>query len=137
MANNDIITFIKNNLTHDFEHDFNYLLKELIHYQSLIGGEEIVKSILDIIKTDLGEEGIKRLKEIETKAFNDGKGVGLIIGTGGNATNDANMGSAIVEQKECPTNFVANNRKISLCEASFFYQALYNNHFIVAEQPEA
>ena len=25
MANNDIITFIKNNLTHDFEHDFNYL----------------------------------------------------------------------------------------------------------------
>ena len=71
MANNDIITFIKNNLTHDFEHDFNYLLKELIHYQSLIGGEEIVKSILDIIKTDLGEEGIKRLKEIETKAFNE------------------------------------------------------------------
>jgi hypothetical protein len=73
----------------------------------------------------------------ETKAFNDGKGVGLIIGTGGNAANDTNMGSAIVEQKECPTNFVANDRKISLCEASFFYQALYNNHFIVAEQPEA
>ena len=73
----------------------------------------------------------------ETKAFNDGKGVGLIIGTGGNATNDGNMGSAIVEQKECPINFVANNRKISLCEASFFYEALYNNHFIVAEQPEA
>ena len=47
------------------------------------------------------------------------------------------MGSAIVEQKDCPTNFVENNRKISLCEVSFFYQALYNNHFIVAEQPEA
>ena len=74
---------------------------------------------------------------VETKAFNDGKGVGLIIGTGGNATNDAHMGSAIVEQKDCPTNFVANNRKIALCEASYFYQALYNNHFIVAEQPEA
>ena len=73
----------------------------------------------------------------ETKAFNDGKGVGLIIGTGGNAINDDYMGSAIVEQKDCPTNFVANSRKIALCEESFFYQALYNNHFIVAEQPEA
>lgn len=71
MANNDIITFIKNNLNHDFEHDFNYLLKELIHYKSLVGGEEIVKSIFDIIKTELGEEGIKRLKELETKAFNE------------------------------------------------------------------
>lgn len=71
MANNDIITFIKNNLTHDFEHDFNYLLKELIHYQSLVGGEEIVKEIFDIIKTDLGIEGLNRLKEIETKAFNE------------------------------------------------------------------
>lgn len=71
MVNNDIITFIKNNLNHDFEHDFNYLLKELIHYQSLVGGKEIVKGILEIIKTDLGEEGIKRLKEIETKALNE------------------------------------------------------------------
>ena len=72
----------------------------------------------------------------ETKAFNDGKGVGLIIGTGGNATNAANMGSAIVEQKDCPTNFVANSRKIALCEASYFYQTLYNNHFVEAVQPE-
>ena len=72
----------------------------------------------------------------ETKAFNDGKGVGLIIGTGGNATSDANMGSAIVEQKDCPTSFVANSRKIALCEASYFYQALYNNHFVEAVQPE-
>lgn len=71
MSNNDIITFIKNNLNHDFEHDFNYLLKELIHYQSLVGGKEIVKSILEIIKTDLGEEGLKRLREIETKAYNE------------------------------------------------------------------
>ena len=69
----------------------------------------------------------------ETKAYNDGKGVGLIIGTGGNATDAANMGSDIVEQKDCPTTIIAKGRKVALCEASYFYQALYNNLFVVAE----
>ena len=31
MANSDIIAFIKNNLNNDFDHDFNYLMSELIH----------------------------------------------------------------------------------------------------------
>ena len=65
----------------------------------------------------------------ETKALNEGKGVGLIIGTGGNATDEANMGSAIIEQKDCPISIVAKGRKVSLCEASYFYSELYNNYF--------
>lgn len=72
---------------------------------------------------------------VETKAFNDGKGVGLIIGTGANATNEENMGSAIVEQKDCPTTIVASGRKVSLCVDNFIYRAIYENYF--AEQVTA
>ena len=110
-------------------------MKRIIFIQLII----VCSIISSVAQTNYYETTKTAVAEIsaETKAFNDGKGVGLIIGTGGSAANDGNMGSAIVEQKDCPTNFVENNRKISLCEASFFYQALYNNHFIVAEQPEA
>ncbi|MBQ8293079.1 MAG: hypothetical protein IJX78_04625 [Bacilli bacterium] len=69
MVNKGVIEFIKNNLNHDFEHDFNYLMKELVHYQSLRGGDEIVKEIKNLIKTELGEEGEKRLVEISKKGF--------------------------------------------------------------------
>lgn len=66
----------------------------------------------------------------ETKAFNDGKGVGLIIGTGNNATDESNMGTAIIEQKDCPTSIVAGERKVSICNNNFIYQAIYDNYFI-------
>lgn len=69
MENNDIMTFIKNNLNHDFEHDFNYLMKELVHYQNLRGGEEIVKEIIKLVKTELGPAGEKRLQENIKKSF--------------------------------------------------------------------
>lgn len=71
----------------------------------------------------------------ETKAFNDGKGVGLIVGTGANATNEENMGSAIIEQKDCPATIVASGRKVSLCVDNFIYRAIYENYF--AEQVAA
>ncbi len=69
MVNNGIMEFIKNNLNHEFEHDFDYLMKELIHYQKLRGGEEIVKSIIELIKTELGEKGQKKLQETVQKSF--------------------------------------------------------------------
>ncbi len=69
MEKNDIIDFIKNNLNHDFDHDFNYLMKELIHYQSLRGAEQIVPKIIELIKIELGEKGIEKLKENQTKNF--------------------------------------------------------------------
>lgn len=65
----------------------------------------------------------------ETKAFNDGKGVGLIIGTGGNATQPDNMGNDIIEQKDCPTSIVADTKKVAICNDNFIYQAIYNNYF--------
>lgn len=68
----------------------------------------------------------------ETKALNDGKGVGLIVGTGGNATDAANMGSDIIEQKDCPASLVAAGRKVSLCNDNSIYTALYNNYFAAA-----
>ena len=71
MAYEEIISFIRSNLNKDFEHDFNYLLKELVHYQSLPNGEQIVKNIVELIKSELGEEGIKKLKEIEIKGLKD------------------------------------------------------------------
>lgn len=75
----------------------------------------------------------------ETKALHDGKGVGMIIGTGGNAINEANMGSAIIEQKDCPTTLVAGNRKVAICADNFIYYDLYNNYFasVEADQPAA
>ena len=68
----------------------------------------------------------------ETKALNDGKGVGMIVGTGGNATDEANMGSAIIEQKDIPTSIVANNRKVAICDNNSIYQDIYNNYFAEA-----
>ena len=64
-----------------------------------------------------------------TKALNDGAGVGLIVGTGKNATSDGNMGSAIIEQKDIPTSIVAAGRKVAICEDNFIYQNLYANYF--------
>ena len=72
----------------------------------------------------------------ETKALNDGNGVGLIVGTGGNATNEANMGTAIIEQKDCPTTIVANNRKVAICNDSYIYAELYQTYFAVEEEAE-
>ena len=71
----------------------------------------------------------------ETKALNDGNGVGLIIGTGGNATDEANMGSAIIEQKDCPTDLVAAGRNVAICQENFICRDLYNTYFAVLEQP--
>lgn len=72
----------------------------------------------------------------ETKALNDGNGVGLIVGTGGNAINEANMGTAIIEQKDCPTTIVANNRKVAICNDSYIYAELYQTYFAVEEEAE-
>ena len=69
MANNDIIAFIKNNLNGDFDHDFNYLMSELIHYQKLRGGEEVVPEIVKLFKSELGEAGAKKLNEEIGKSF--------------------------------------------------------------------
>ena len=71
----------------------------------------------------------------ETRAFNDGKGVGLIVATGGNATDPANLGDVIVEQKDCPTSLVAAGRKVSLCTDNYIYRAIYTTYFaeVVAE----
>ena len=72
----------------------------------------------------------------ETKALNDGKGVGLIVGTGNNAKEEDKMGSAIIEQKDIPTTIVANNRKVAICNDNFIYEDLYNNYFAVEETTE-
>lgn len=69
MVNNDIIAFIKNNLNGDFDHDFNYLMSELIHYQKLRGGEEVVPEIVKLFKSELGEAGAKKLNEEIGKSF--------------------------------------------------------------------
>ena len=67
-----------------------------------------------------------------TKALNDGNGVGMVVGTGGNATQDANMGSAIIEQKDIPTSIVAAGRKVAICDGNYIYQSIYNNYFAEA-----
>ena len=47
-----------------------------------------------------------------------------------------NMGSAIVEQKDCPTNLVAANRKVALCTDNMIYRAIYENYFVAVEVAE-
>lgn len=68
----------------------------------------------------------------ETKALNDGNGVGMIIGTGGNATDADKMGSDIIEQKDCPAAIVAAGRKVAICDGNYIYQSIYNNYFAEA-----
>lgn len=67
-----------------------------------------------------------------TKALNDGAGVGLIVGTGGNATDEGNMGSAILEHKKAPLSLVAGDRYVSLCNADSIYTTIFNNYFAEA-----
>lgn len=69
MANSDIIAFIKNNLNNDFDHDFNYLMSELIHYQKLRGGEAIVAEIMKLFKSELGDAGVKKFQETVQASF--------------------------------------------------------------------
>lgn len=69
---------------------------------------------------------------VATKALNDGAGVGLIVGSGGNATDDGNMGSAILEHKKAPLSLVAGDRYVSLCNADSIYTAIFNNYFAEA-----
>lgn len=69
MANSDIIAFIKNNLNNDFDHDFNYLMSELIHYQKLRGGEQIVQEIIKLFKSELGDAGLKKFNETIQASF--------------------------------------------------------------------
>ena len=103
------------------------------YYKGLFGVEtELVETYK--LSLDFYEAENSKVGELsaETKALHDGKGVGLIIGSGGNATDAANMGDAIAEQKDCPTSIIANNRKVSLCEDSFLYRALFDNYFVEA-----
>ena len=62
--NNDIIEVIEKNLTGDFDHDFEYLMKEASHFQKMKGSEAIVKAILDLFQKHLGEKGRERMMEI-------------------------------------------------------------------------
>ena len=66
----------------------------------------------------------------ETKALNDGNGVGMIIGTGGNATDADKMGDDIIEQKDIPTSMVAKGRKVAICQENFIYRSIYTNYFV-------
>ena len=56
----------------------------------------------------------------------------MIVGTGGNATDEGNMGSAIIEQKDIPTSIVAAGRKVAICQDNYIYQSIYTNYFAEA-----
>ncbi len=62
--NKKIIDVIENNLTGDFDHDFNYLMNEAAHFQRMKGTEELVKEILMVFKKHLGEKGRVRMMEV-------------------------------------------------------------------------
>lgn len=72
----------------------------------------------------------------ETKALNDGKGVGLIIGSGKNATNEGNMGSDIIEHKVVSTSIIAAERYVAICKENSIYRAIYANYFKEAQTAE-
>ena len=72
----------------------------------------------------------------ETKALNDGKGVGLIIGSGKNAKNEENMGSDIIEHKVVSTSIIAAERYVAICKENSIYRAIYANYFAEAQAAE-
>jgi hypothetical protein len=119
----------------------------LMGYLNYVGLSSSIYSANQISKTFFEEKrvitsddnGVMLTQDlsVETKALNDGNGVGLIVGTGGNATDEANMGSAIIEQKDCTTDLVAAGRKVAICQENFICRDLYNTYFAVLEQPAA
>ncbi len=102
----------------------NTYINQLFASENALTTYKISITYYTAVKTKVAE-----LSE-ETKAFNDGKGVGLIIGTGNNATDENNMGTSIIEQKDCPTTLVESQRKVSICNNNFIYKAIYDNYFI-------
>ena len=69
----------------------------------------------------------------ETKALNEGKGVGLIVGSGGNAVNEGNMGSEIIEHKKVSLDMIAGDRYVAICKENSIYRAIYTNYFLGQE----
>ena len=62
----------------------------------------------------------------ETRALNDGKGVDLIIGAGGNAKD--NM-AEIIEMKDIPTTIVAGGRKVAIVHDHALARNIYDTYF--------
>ena len=102
------------------------------HINTLFGVEDAFTTYKITINFFVCENTKVAALSEETKALNDGKGVGMIVGTGGNAADEGNMGSAIIEQKDIPTSIVANNRKVAICDNNSIYQDIYNNYFAEA-----
>lgn len=99
------------------------------HLNTLFGVEDALTTYKITVSFFVCETSAVADLSAETKAFNNGAGVGLIVGTGNNATEDGNMGSDIIEQKDIPTSIVASGRKVAICEDNFIYQDLYANYF--------
>ena len=99
------------------------------HINTLFGAEDAFTTYKITITFFVCENTKVGALSEETKALNDGNGVGMIIGTGGNATDAANMGDAIIEQKDIPTSIVANSRKVAICQENFIYRSIYTNYF--------
>ena len=64
----------------------------------------------------------------ETRALNDGKGVDLVIGCGGNAADSGNL-EEIIEMKDIPTTIVANNRKVAIVHDHALARNIYDTYF--------
>ena len=62
----------------------------------------------------------------ETRALNEGKGVDLIIGAGGNAKD--NM-AEIIEMKDIPTTIVAGGRKVAIVHDHALARNIYDTYF--------
>lgn len=107
------------------------------HINTLFGAEDAFTTYKIKIEFFICENTKVGALSEETKALNDGKGVGMIIGAGGNATDAENMGDVIIEQKDIPTTIVANSRKVSICDDNAIYLDIYNNYFAeaVVEEP--
>lgn len=102
------------------------------HINTLFGAEDAFTTYKITITFFVCENTKVGALSEETKALNDGKGVGMIVGTGGNAADEENMGSAIIEQKDIPTAIVASGRKVAICNNNSIYQDIYNNYFAEA-----
>ena len=68
----------------------------------------------------------------ETRALNDGKGVDLVIGCGGNAADEGNL-EEIVEMKDIPTSIVAGGRKVAIVHDHALAREIYNNYFVAPQ----
>ena len=101
------------------------------HLNTLLGIGE-TETLLDKYNVTLSTQDVAGTKvanlSADTLALNEGKGVDLIIGCGGNV--DEQEGLIGVENKKVTTDFMAAGRYVALVHDNYLARSIFDNYFV-------